>query len=439
MKKFYILSYFALFISVQSFSQSYIGHSVDNYAGVHGLIYNPSSIVSSRFRTDINLFSASAFAGSDYFALNLSDATSSETDFSFEEDAKRFPNDENNFFFNVDILGPSFMFNLNRKNSIGVITRMRGMFNINQINGKLYESVSDGFDSDEDYDFNSENLTGTVHAWAEIGLSYGRILLNKQKHLLTGGVTIKYLQGAGSIFIDADGLQGNYTAATETLESQGSLNYGATQGFDSDDINFDNLSDGYGLDLGFTYEWHPEREDDDTRYFQDPYKLKVGVSVTDIGSIKYDNAETTSYNMNASVSTSTYQEDVEEFLDNNYNNTQEDQTAEIKLPTAFHLLVDYRLSKKFLISAQTNYSLVGSDKKLSTKIINSITLAPRLETKWFSFFAPISYREHGDFAFGGGLRFGPLSVGSGSVFSNLMSDSKTTDLFFGLKIPVYRK
>ena len=45
-----------------------------------------------------------------------------------------------------------------------------------------------------------------------------------------------------------------------------------------------------------------------------------------------------------------------------------------------------------------------------------------------------------DISFGGGFRLGPLSVGSGSIFSNLLSDSsKTTDVFVGLKIPLYRK
>jgi len=38
------------------------------------------------------------------------------------------------------------------------------------------------------------------------------------------------------------------------------------------------------------------------------------------------------------------------------------------------------------------------------------------------------------------VRFGPLMLGSGSVLTNLLSDtSKTTDVYLGLKIPIYRK
>ncbi len=144
--------------------------------------------------------------------------------------------------------------------------------------------------------------------------------------------------------------------------------------------------------------------------------------------------------MNATVNTSSFDEDTEDFLDDNYNSTTEVKSSKIALPTALHVLVDYRLAKKWLISAQADLSLVKNDNELANSVVNTITLAPRLETKWFSFYAPFSIRQYDDIAFGGGFRLGPLTVGSGSVFSNLLSDSsKATDVFVGLKIPIYRK
>lgn len=440
MKHFKSLTFFTILLFANlSLCQSYIGHTVDNYSGIQGVSYNPSNIVTSHFKSDINLISGSGFGGSDYFGINVQDIVNSEGGFDFEDDTERFPTDDNNFFFNADVLGPSFMLNINKKNSIGIITRARGFLNINKINGKLYESAVDEFDIEDDFDFDSSDLNGTIHVWGEIGLAYGRVLMDKQNHLLTGGVTLKYLMGAGGLFLNSPELQGQYTAASQTLETQGSLSYGSTQDFDNDDINFDNLSSGYGLDIGFTYQWHPNRANDSTRYFQDPYKLKVGVSVTDIGSITYDNAEITTYDMNATVNTSTF-DDTEDFLDNNYTSNTEVKSSKIALPTALHVLVDYRLAKKWLISAQADLSLADSENELTNSVINTITLAPRLETKWFSFYAPVSFREYDDVAFGGGFRFGPLTVGSGSVFSNLISDSsKSADIYFGLKIPIYRK
>ncbi|MBN4084756.1 hypothetical protein JYT89_00275 [Flavobacteriaceae bacterium AH-315-B10] len=184
-------------------AQSYIGPALDNYAGVYGIVVNPASVVDSPFKADINLVSASAFAGSDYFGIDLNSVISSDGGFDFEDVADKFPEDDNNFFFNADVLGPSFMFNLNEKSSIGITTRVRAYLNINNINGELYESLADdGFDEAEDYDFNMKDFKGTIHAWAEIGLTYGRILVKDEKRLLKGGITLKYLQGAGAAFFN---------------------------------------------------------------------------------------------------------------------------------------------------------------------------------------------------------------------------------------------
>jgi hypothetical protein len=48
-------------------------------------------------------------------------------------------------------------------------------------------------------------------------------------------------------------------------------------------------------------------------------------------------------------------------------------------------------------------------------------------------------RQYDGLAMGAGLRLGPLMVGSGSVISNVLGDSaKTTDVYVGLKIPIYK-
>lgn len=419
-------------------AQSYFGHTVDNYAGVHGIIYNPANIVESNLRADINLISGSVFIDNDYIGIGFNELFNSNED--IDNSLERFPSSSNNFNINVDVLGPSFMFNLNKKSSIGISSRVRVMSNLNEIDGTLFETIEDGFDDNDDFDFDQQNFTGTAHAWAEIGLTYGRILWSKQNHLLTGAVTLKYLQGAGSAFTNSTNLEGNYVDSTETLTTSGELVYGTSNDFDNDDIDFNNLTAGFGFDIGFVYEWHPDRENDTIRFYQDPYKLKIGVSVTDIGSIKYDEGEITTYDMAATVNTATFEDDVKEFLDNNYNATALNQNVKMQLPTALHILVDYRLAKKWLISAQADLSMVAADEQLNNAISNMVILMPRYESKWLSVFAPMSLRQYGGFTAGAGLRFGPLSVGSGSILSNLLSDStQSADVFFGLKIPLYRK
>lgn len=421
-------------------AQSYIGHTVDNYAGIHALTSNPSNVVDSKFKTDINLFSASVFGGSDYFGINIGNIIKSEEGFDFESDAKKFPSDANNFFVNVDVLGPSFMFNLSPKSSIGVVSRIRAFVNINNISGELYESVADNFDVDDDFSFNSENLSGTIHAWAEVGLVYGRILVDTDKNFLKAGVTLKYLQGAGGLFVNSPNFTGQYNAGNKELATTGTLSYGTSQDFDNDDIDFDNLSSGFGADIGFTYEYRPNKVKDSLySRKQNKYKLKIGAAITDIGSINYENSVITTYNLNNTTDATNFDEDTEAFLDDNYTGVESEIAQELKLPTAFHLLVDYHLKNKIYVSLQSNLSLVKKNTQNANTIINSVTLSPRLETKWISIYSPISMRQDGEFAWGGGLRLGPLMVGSGSILSNLLSDTtKTTDVYVGLKIPLYQ-
>tara|TARA_R110002049_G_scaffold308939_1_gene515021 strand:- start:8227 stop:9561 length:1335 start_codon:yes stop_codon:yes gene_type:complete len=423
-------------------AQSYIGNTVDNYAGVHALISNPSNVVDSRFKADINLVSASAFGGSDYFGINLGDIIKSDEGFDFDSDTEKFPSNANNFFLNVDVIGPSFMFNLTPKSSIGLVSRARAFVNINNISGELYESISNDFDTNEDFNFNSENLSGTIHAWAEVGLVYGRVLFDKETSFLKGGVTLKYLQGAGSVFMSSPNFTGQYYATNEELTTTGNLAYGISQDFDQDDIDFSNLAVGFGADIGFTYEYRPNVVRDSlTGRNVNKYKLKIAASITDIGSIDYKESEITTYDLNNTVDVSSFEDEdnTEDFLDDNYPSNTETVAQKIKLPTAFHFLADYHLKNKFYISLQTSLSMAKNNVANANTIINTATLAPRLETKWFSFYSPIGIRQYGDFAWGAGLRVGPLMVGSGSVLSNLISDStKTTDVYVGLKIPLYQ-
>ena len=45
--------------------------------------------------------------------------------------------------------------------------------------------------------------------------------------------------------------------------------------------------------------------------------------------------------------------------------------------------------------------------------------------------------EYSDFIWGAGFRFGLLTVGSGSIISNLITDdSRAADVYAGVKIPI---
>ena len=138
MKK-YLLITIMLIVSLPAKAQSYIGYLTDNYSGVNGVIANPANIADSRFKTDINLIGASAFFANDYLGVGFSDLTSSN--FEYDTDAKLSLSNNNNFSGTVDVLGPSFMFNVGKKSSIAIFTRARTVISGNEFNGKSIDDL----------------------------------------------------------------------------------------------------------------------------------------------------------------------------------------------------------------------------------------------------------------------------------------------------------
>ena len=89
MKKTALLFSITLFSMMKGNAQSYTGYILDNYAGVQGVLFNPASIVDSRFKTDINLFSTSGTLNNDFYGISLFDLPKDSYD--IERDGVRTP------------------------------------------------------------------------------------------------------------------------------------------------------------------------------------------------------------------------------------------------------------------------------------------------------------------------------------------------------------
>ncbi len=451
-----ILTGILLLFMISAKAQSYMGFLTDNYSGVHGVISNPANIVDSRFKTDINLVGFSLFAGNDYFGVSLDDINEIiDDEYDFDEDAKRSPKSSNNLVGNVDVLGPSFMFNINEKNSIAIFTRLRTFANVNGVNGATLESLIDDLDDNISFDLIQGDIYGSSHAWGELGISYARVIMNKEEHFLKGGISLKYLQGLGTAYGTGNGLSIDFdadaiAAGNGSVTTTGQVAYGYSQNFeDPDDVDIEVVSGatGVGADLGFIYEWRPDHKEFTStdskgkKYMPkdvNKYKIKVGLSLTDLGAISYDGIQE-SYDFNRTVSQDNFEDvDIDE-LERFYGVPTLGDPEKAVLPTALHLNGDWNINQKFYLNLNTDLSLTSKEKINRSRIANVVSLTPRFESKWFSFYSPISLVQHSGFQWGAGLRAGPLYVGSGSILSLLISDnSKAGDVYVGLKVPVYQ-
>lgn len=439
-------------------AQSYTGFLTDNYSGVNSVIANPANITGTPVKTDVNIMGLSVFGGNDYYGVNILDAIKS--DYDFDLSANKYPSANNNIGFNLDILGPSFMFNIDNKSSLAVFTRGRSILNVNEINGKTIDAINEN-DSD-DYYINEGDFNIIGHGWAEVGVTYARELFNKDDHYLKGGLTLKYLQGAGSAYLSGKNLIVDYDAdgtllpdgdTTGSITSSGQITYGRFDEFDNEDYDFKlpKKSNGLGADLGFVYEWRPDYASYTTTTangssyvskHENKYKLKLGLSITDIGKIKYKEGLQEVFDVtgvNVSEDAINNEEDINGILNNIYSLTSSKTGYKINLPTALHFTADWYFNKGFYVNLNTDLSLTSKKKTNVNHISNVVSLTPRFESKWFSFYLPVSAVQYNGFQVGAGLRAGPLYIGSGSVLSVLTSNnSKGADIYAGLKIPIYQ-
>ncbi|WP_348798698.1 DUF5723 family protein [Flavobacterium adhaerens] len=441
-----------LFIVVKSNAQTYMGYLPDNYAGVQGVLFNPASIADSRFKTDVNLFSTSSSLNNDYFGVSLFDLPSDSYD--VDKEGVRTPTKNNGAIVYSDIMGPSFMFNIAPKHSVALYTRARAILNGNNINGELFDELEGGFEEAENFNIavGSPKIVG--HTWAEFGATYAAVLLQKEQHFLKGGLTAKYLIGGINSYVDGNDITAFYIQTgdpeTSQLITTGDLTIGSSQDFitGDEDVKFDANSKGFGADLGLVYEWRPDYKSQNVgNNFRDvnKYKLRVGLSVTDIGYIKYDNMKIDTYSINGIVSEQELEDadfdDLEAFLEEHYGAPVTKYiSSKSNLPTMVHFDVDWNMYKKFYLNMSGNLSMVDDMGINKTYSQNSWMLTPRYETKWFTFSLPINYMEYTGTQVGTGLRFGPMFVGSSSLITNILSkESRGADVYFGLKIPVYQK
>jgi len=451
-----LLLFFISYTYVEA--QSYIGYLTDNYSGVNSVIANPSNIVDSRFNTDINLIGIGVFAVNDYYGVNVMEAVKSTYDFDLS--AKKTPSNNNSIDFNLDVLGPSFLFNLSTNSSIAIFTRGRSFANVNEINGETIDAIDD--DSTNDFNINEGDFSIFSQVWAEVGVTYARVLLNEEQHFLKAGLTLKFLQGVGSGYAKGENITINYdedgTDLGEgktggSLSSTGTVTYGRFADLDNDNYEYEipKQATGFGGDLGFVYEWRPNHAAckktkviGDSYSFKDKnkYKLKLGLSITDIGSIKYKDGKEETFDItNTAISEVDIdnEEDINDVLNNLYSLTASKVGYNSILPAAIHVNADWSFNSNFYLNLNTDLSIISKGKERASHVSNVVSLTPRFESKWFSFYAPLSIIENNGFQIGAGFRAGPLYIGSGSILSVFTSgNSNGADVYAGIKIPIYQ-
>jgi len=438
-------------LCLTAFSQSFIGYGYDNYSGVNGVLLNPAVLADSRYKVNVNLFAISGLAGNNAYEMNRSDVFSLH--FSKPNENHTYFKSKNADFkylyTNLDIIGPSATISLTRKDAIGIETRLRSMGNAYNMGDSLFRLIGDGNPNYQNVNILNRSLQMKLNAFAEAGISYGRVIFKGPKDEMKLGITGKYLVGLGYGSLSSGPIQINVDPnnnlvnlnADVTAQYSGNLdNAGSGMGLST--LFGKQSGHGWGLDIGFVYEVKGE----------DPSinKLRLGFSVTDIGSIRYTNsANSQEYTLTA-TGQSAQQFGIQqgETLSSYFTRLKTAglvvtkgvaPMATVNLPTALHLNVDYQIYKRLFINGDVLFNMVSTTSPTSPNYVTTATVTPRLEKKWISIYSPVSYNVNGQLNWGAGIRLGPLFVGSGSVLSSLFKQRlQTADAHIGLTIPIFQ-
>ncbi|CAH1002271.1 hypothetical protein LEM8419_03190 [Neolewinella maritima] len=430
-----------LFLGTRVRAQSFPGANLDTYGGMYPVLLNPATLGATRTKASLHLGSVAGQLQNDYLTFRAGKLRPALQNDDFTPAVvTRNDGPAHTMNLGAEVIGPSLLLRLSPRTGMAIFTRARALQSIRGVNGHLVEGLYDGFDQLPDFTVAQSDYSATLHAFGEIGLALGTVLLQAPHHRIKVGGTLKYLQGLGAIHSSGRALAGQYNADRDLLTLDGDITFGRTADFYMNELDPATRTAGVGFDAGMVYEWHPTGAHDPRHPLQ--YRLRVGVSVTDLGGITYS-GQTTEYRIAGSIATADTEPagDVEELLDDHYPATAE-ESAEVRigLPAALHAFADYRMTGQLYLSALYSSSLRADGAANTNSIRSSLTLSPRYEGRWFGLYAPVTFRQDAAATVGLGVRAGILTVGSSSLLSHLVGQgSSAADIFVGIRIPFHGK
>ncbi|MGB4774177.1 MAG: DUF5723 family protein [Daejeonella sp.] len=476
MKKLYFSILIIALINTKSFAQGYSILNNSNYSPANSVYFNPAKIADSKHKFQINLVSLNGYLANDYGTVkSLSELINQVESGNYIGDVFDIQNDgkDKNFDFLADIRLPSFVASINKNQSFSFNNRVRTLFNAKDISSQLMDVILNGLDDIDNSSLttiNNASFNVQANAFGESALSYGLVLLDKEKHVLKGGLTAKYLYGAGAVkgynnksniqLVEKDVLGNKYnTIITSDLD----VNIATSNSklfSDNSDISFDDFLNstgrGFGGDIGLEYEWRPNfdkytYEMDgkiNTDYSVPRYKLKLGAALTDVGSITYKSGRNISliypdsYEWDQGDLENADLEDIEQTLIDVYGPNSVKSTSKYKstLPTAVNLNADYNFNNRFYLAANFMQGVTKASKMVNP-YGTLVSVAPRFETKNFEATLPLTYvSRYSKVNVGLGLRAGFFFIGSDDLGGILgISDLSSANVYAGISFSIGKK
>lgn len=470
MHRRFLILFLSVFIVYQSYAQEMAGLVHSNHAGTDVLFNNPAGMHHQKDWLSIHLMTTDAFFSNDYLYFKKEDfkffdlfngkmdIPMHETGYSIGErpfyiyDRKG----KTRLDFDLKIQGPSAVY-VKNQHAFGVFTAAKSFMNIRNITSDLGRLIYYGFGYDPQHDesYHIKNFNVSYLGWGEVGISYAYQLNQQLFSNWNFGISIKRLFGVGGTYLHIDNSDYNLVNDTTidiySLDAQ--LGFSLSADYNTNEFPSGPLINGKGwaFDLGAEYQvlldrqskTKPTKACGQTHY---DYKYRIGVSLMDIGYIKFsNNAQLHEYSDTEytweSIDTTRVEnwnqviQDISNRFYGDPNASYKDNTFNMWLPSSLNINADYNFENGIYANASLVYSLPFNGAYMRKPSVLSLT--PRYEKESFEVSIPLSLYEWKYPRVGLAFRFYYFTIGS-DYFTSLMGwhDFNGMDLYFSIKVNI---
>lgn len=346
--------------------------------------------------------------------------------------------------FDISVLIPSVGIKFG-KWSLGIASQAQTTASFLNIDPNLAQYITDS-NWDENTlglglksSYNQRTLSGT---WFESGIMVGREIWNTPKSKLSVGTNFKILFPNQYINVGVGNFEGEiYTSGSEVIltNALGHVNFSYNSGLiDSRNfsINYDAVGigkiNGVGLDLGVNYQFKDEKG----------VWFSSGLAVRNLGSMKFADGHVnhtfrmeipTGEEFRIDLLESDLKSIETQFLESGYFNWETEEVGiRASLPTVIAINAEMRFTSFLYVAIYGQKTVNNESNNTQIPTMNIVSLTPSFSFGKFEVYSPLVYNEISRFNAGLGLRFGGFFIGSQSLVSGFLADTRKADIHMGL-------
>jgi len=239
-----------------------------NFAGVNGVMLNPSSMVNSKLYLDINFLTCDIFAHNNYVYVpsgnhNLFEAFRRSPNFPKAANGKYildYYTDKyrKNAYVNFRLNGPSAML-VYGNHAFAIIDGIRSTTSVRGIQLPTAKFGYEGifYKPQHNIEYNTNNFHIGELTWGEIGFSYAYQYKIKDEDSWTAGISVRRLWGFDGSYLNGNTLDYNVINDSTVVISKLDGDYGIISRSNSDLTGFGTSGiakgKGWAFDFGITY------------------------------------------------------------------------------------------------------------------------------------------------------------------------------------------